>query len=111
MLSSLTLQTPRKVARSATVIATRAPRLLCRSSVADSCAASAADSIGSMSKGLDRSLAKGYQERRNARFPYSCINANVHADPPAGTLAAAKRLASAPPRPERTVTNWRPLEV
>src|SRR5436190_10917714 len=34
---------------------------------------------------------------------YSDINANVHTDPPAGTLADANRLAR-PPTPETTVT-------
>ena len=42
---------------------------------------------------------------------YSGINANVHTDPPAGTLDPAKRLANAPPSPETTVTYCRPLCV
>jgi hypothetical protein len=43
--------------------------------------------------------------------PHSGINANVHNEPPVGTLACTKRGATAPPNPEATDTYWRPLCV
>ena len=54
-------------------------------------------------------------EREDQGAPMSChqsgINANVHTEPPAGTLSVTRRLATLPPRPERTVTYCRPLWV
>src|SRR5712691_254314 len=72
MLSSLTLHTPRKVARSATVIATHVlRRAFVRSSDADVCsAASPADSIGSRSiAGWPGILAGRHQEKAKRRAP------------------------------------------
>src|SRR6267143_404252 len=42
---------------------------------------------------------------------HSGISANVHTEPPAGTLSVTRRLATLPPRPESTVTYCRPLCV
>src|SRR5437870_175769 len=43
--------------------------------------------------------------------PHSGINANVHTEPPVGTLSVTTRLAMLPPRPDRTVKYCRPLCV
>src|SRR5258708_8761846 len=43
--------------------------------------------------------------------PHSGIKANVHTEPPAGTLSVPRRLATLPPRPESTVTYCRTLCV
>src|SRR5712691_3836166 len=52
------------------------------------------------------------EESHLLRPPLSTgINANVHTEPPAGTLSVTRRLATLPPRPERTVTYCRPLWV
>src|SRR5262249_29645623 len=37
------------------------------------------------------------------------ISAKVHTEPPAGTMSLIRRPATLPPRPESTVTYWRPL--
>src|SRR5258707_3505255 len=42
---------------------------------------------------------------------HSGINANVHSEPPVGTLSCTKRGATAPPNPDATDTYCRPLCV
>src|SRR5262249_20765574 len=44
-------------------------------------------------------------------FLHSCSNANVHTEPPVGTMLAPYRVARIPPKPDATVTYWRPLCV
>src|SRR6266513_1144598 len=43
--------------------------------------------------------------------PHSGISANVHTEPPVGTLSVTTRFAMLPPRPDRTLTNCRHLWV
>src|SRR6476469_4974454 len=46
-----------------------------------------------------------------SRSAQSFLIANVHTEPPVGTLPAAYRLARPPPSPDATVTYCRPLCV
>src|SRR5712675_3779476 len=49
--------------------------------------------------------------KRAANPFHSGINANVHSEPPVGTLSCTKRGATAPPNPDATDTYCRPLWV
>src|SRR5882762_9720289 len=62
---------------------------------------------------LRRGARAGEREDQGAASPrhQSGIRAKVHTEPPAGTLSVTRRLATLPPRPERTVTYCRPLWV
>src|SRR5215471_4057796 len=51
------------------------------------------------------------RRRGQCRFPHSGINANVHNEPPVGTLSCTRRGATAPPSPDATDTYCRPLWV